>query len=180
MINANKKFTDTDIRVNCRLSYAHLFTPRAMDGGDPKYQATLLIDKKDTQAVQLLNEAVEAAKKLFVEKFGKISGKLKTTVYDGDEEFPDDENCAGMLVVRSSSKKQPGLKVLDSGMMVDALDESDLYSGCYAAVEINMFPYNAPSSKGISAGLNNVLKLEDGERLGGGGRSADDAFGDLC
>lgn len=179
MKNANKKFTDTDVRVNCRLSYAHLFAPRAMDGGDPKYQATLLIDKNDTEAVKLIRDAEEAAKKLFVEKFGKVSGKLKSTVYDGDEDFPDDPNCEGMLVVRTSSKRQPGLKVLDSGVLCDALTDADIYSGCYAAVECNFFPYNAPSSKGISAGLNNVLKLEDGERLGGSGRSAEEAFDDL-
>lgn len=180
MKNFAKKFTDTDVRVNCRLSYAHLFTPRAMEGGEPKYQATLLVSKDDTQAVKLIREAEEAAKKLYVEKYGKYSGKLKSVVYDGDEDFPDDANCENMIVIRTSSKTQPGLKVLDSGMLVDALDDSDLYSGCYAAVELNLFAYNTANSRGISAGLNNVCKLEDGERLGGGSRSADDAFGDLC
>lgn len=180
MKNANKKFTDTDVRVNCRLSYAHLFTPRAMEGGEPKYQATLLVDKNDTQAVKLIRDAEAAAKALFTEKYGKPTGKLKSVVYDGDEDFPEDANCENKLVVRASSKTQPGLKVLESGMLVDALDDSDLYSGCYAAVEVNFAPYSAPSSKGVSAFLNNILKLEDGERLGGGSRSADDAFGDLC
>lgn len=179
MKNANKKFTDTDIRVNCRLSYAHLFKPRSMDGGEPKYQATLLIKKQDKEAVALVRGAEEAAKKLFAERFGK-AGKLSSTVYDGDEDFPNDANCEGMLVVRASSKTQPGLKVLDGGILCDALSEEDLYSGCYAAVEINFFPYNNASKKGVSAGLNNVLKLEDGERLGGSSRSADDAFDDLC
>lgn len=180
MKNYAKKFTDTDIRVNCRLSYAHLFHPRSMDGGDPKYQLTLLVDKDDTVACKMIREAEEAAKKLFVEKFGRVTGKLKSVVYDGDEDFPDDANCENKLVIRSSSKNQPGLKVLDSGILTDALDESEIYSGCYGVVEINFFPYNSASSRGISAGLNNVLKLEDGERLGGGNRNADDAFGDIC
>lgn len=179
MKNANRKFSDTDVRINCRLSYANLFTPRSVNGSEPRYSCTLLVDKEDTQAVELVNGAVEAAKKLFKEKFGDYKGKLKSVVYDGDEDFPDDENCEGKLVIRASSKKQPGIKVLDSGMLVDALDEDEVYSGCFAAVELNFFPYNQPSSKGISAGLNNVLKLEDGARLGGGGRSADAAFEDL-
>jgi hypothetical protein len=33
---------------------------------------------------------------------------------------------------------------------------------------------------GISCGLNNVLKLEDGPKLSGSGLSADAAFGDLA
>jgi len=180
MKNFAKKFTDTDIRVNCRLSYAHLFTPRAMAGGDPKYQVTLLVDKDDEKAVSLIREAEEAAKKLYVEKYGKFSGKLKSVVYDGDEEFPNDANCENKIVVRTSSYTQPGLKVLEAGVLADALDDSDVYSGCYAVVEFNLFPYSQTNSKGISAGLNNVCKIEDGERLGGGSRSADDAFGDLC
>ena len=179
MKNANRKFTDTDVRVNCRLSYANLFTPRSVNGSEPRYSCTLLVDKGDPVAMKLVRDAEDAAKKQFKEKFGDYKGKLKSVVYDGDEDFPDDENCEGKLVIRTSSKKQPGIKVLDSGMLVDALDEDEVYSGCFAAVEVNFYPYNQQSGKGVSAGLNNVLKLEDGTRLGGGGRSADAAFEDL-
>ena len=64
-------------------------------------------------------------------------------------------------------------------MLVDALDEEDVYSGAYGAADINFFPYNSNGAFGISCGLNNIVKLEDGEKLGGTGLSADAAFGDL-
>ncbi len=35
------------------------------------------------------------------------------------------------------------------------------------------------AKKGVAAGLNNLIKTRDGERLSGG-RSADEDFGDLC
>ena len=53
-------------------------------------------------------------------------------------------------------------------------DSTRVYSGCYARVSLNMFPYDAAGNKGVSAGLNNVQFLRDGESLGGRSRAADD------
>lgn len=179
-MNVNKKFTDTNIRVNCRFSYAHVLSPRVDDRtGEKKYACCLLIDKKDTEAVKLVEDAVEAAKALYKERYGRPSGKLKTVAHDGDEERPDNPNYAGLLYINASSKSAPGVKVLESGVMVDALDDNDFYSGCYGAADINFYPFNKNGAFGISCGLNNVIKLKDGEKLAGG-MSADDAFSDLA
>ena len=180
MRNANKKFTATNVRVNCRFSYAHVFQPRKNEqSGKMKYDCCIVVDKDDKQAVQLIEEAVEGAKALYAEKFGKPKGKLKTVVHDGDDERPDDPTFANTIFVNASGERKPGVKVLDGGMLVDALDEEDFYSGCYGAADINFFPYNNSGSAGISCGLNNVVKLEDGPKLSGTGMSADAAFGDL-
>ena len=144
-----------------------------------KYDCCILVSKDDTQAIQLLNEAVEAAKALYKEKFGAPKGRLKTVVHDGDEDRPDDPTFANTMYFNAASERKPGVKMLDAGILVDCLDEEDFYSGCYGAADVNFFPYNASGSSGISCGLNNVLKLEDGEKLAGSGMSADQAFGDL-
>jgi hypothetical protein len=181
MKNVNKKFTDTNVRVNCRFSYCHVFQPRKNEqSGKMKYDCCIVVDKDDKQAVRLIEEAVEAAKALYTQKFGKPKGKLKTVVHDGDEDRPDDETFANKIFINASSERKPGVKMLDAGLLVDALDEEDFYSGCYGAADINFFPYNANGAMGISCGLNNVLKLEDGEKLAGTGLSADAAFGDLA
>ena len=73
-----------------------------------------------------------------------------------------------------------GTILLEGGLLVDALDDEDFYSGCYGAADINFFPYNNSGAMGISCGLNNVLKLEDGPKLSGTDLSADAAFGDLA
>ena len=63
-------------------------------------------------------------------------------------------------------------------MISEALDDSEFYAGAYGCVTVNMFPYNSNGNVGVGVGLNNVIKLEDGERLAGG-RSADEDFADL-
>lgn len=182
MANYNKKLTDTELRIYCRYSYLSVFKPRApKDGaGDPKYQCTCLVDKKDTAAVQMIREAEEAAKKLYREKFGKtLSPRAKNVIYDGDIDFPDNPECEGKLVIRSASKRKPVVQVMENGTRVDALDEEDVKSGDYGVAVINFYPYDSGSAQGITAGLNAILKLEDGEALGGGSFNADAAFGDI-
>ena len=91
MKNVNRAFTATNIRVNCRFSYAHVFQPRKNEqSGKMKYDCCIVVSKDDKQAVQLINEAVEGAKALYKEKFGAPKGRLKTVVHDGDEDRPDD------------------------------------------------------------------------------------------
>jgi hypothetical protein len=53
-------------------------------------------------------------------------------------------------------------------------DQSEFYSGCYGRASLTFYPYNAKGSKGIACGLNNLQKLEDGEKLGGGSSAASD------
>lgn len=179
MINANKLMPTGEIRANARFMFVNVFEPRTVGNGKPKYEVTLLIDKEDKEAVKLINDAIERAKEAFKEKFGAPRGKLKTWVLDGDEERPDDPNYAGKLFFSAKSDNKPVVKIRENGMLVDALDESEFYSGCYGAAVLRFFPYKTPdNAAGISCGLNAVIKLEDGPRMGGGGSSSN-AFDDL-
>ena len=53
------------------------------------------------------------------------------------------------------------------------LDEAQIYSGCKGKISFKIFAWSNKSSKawGYSAGLQNILKTADGERLGGGSNS---------
>ena len=181
MINANKLMPTGEIRINAQLSFTQwLFEARPGDNGKPgKYEVTLLIDKEDKDAIKLIDEAIERAKESYKEKFGAPRGKLKTWVRDGDEERPDDPNYAGKLYFTAKADRKPDVKIRENGMLVDALDASEVYSGCFGAAVVRFFPYKTPdNASGISCGLNAVIKLEDGPRMGGGGSSAN-AFDDL-
>lgn len=46
-------------------------------------------------------------------------------------------------------------------------DQEEFYSGCYGYASINFYPFNAKGNVGVAAGLNNVMKVKDGESLGG-------------
>lgn len=178
----NKEISETNIRIGeVRFSYANVFAPREQpNGGDPKYSVCVLIPKKDAKTVELVKEAIEAAKaKGKAEKWGgKVPGKLTMPLRDGDNEKPDDPTYEDMWFFNCSSKNKPGVKVLENGSVEDALDGEDFYSGCFGAVTVNFYPYDTSGNKGVGAGLNNLIKTRDGTRLSGG-RTADEDFGDL-
>ena len=57
-------------------------------------------------------------------------------------------------------------------------DEREFYSGCYGLASINFYVYDNKTNKGISAGLSSILKIKDGEPLGGAS-SAEADFKDV-
>lgn len=182
MAKFNKKIKDTSVRLGeVRFSYTAVFQPKKNDDGTPsKYGVCVIIPKEDTETVNLVKEAIDAAKQRGKhEKWGgKIPANVKSCLRDGDIDREDDEAFAGCYFLNASSRNKPGVKVLEDGIVSDALDEEDFYSGCYGAVTLDFFPYESSGNKGVGAGLNNVIKTRDGDRLSGG-RSADEDFADL-
>jgi hypothetical protein len=182
MAKFNKKIKDTSVRLGeVRFSYTAVFQPKKNDDGTPsKYGVCIIIPKEDTETVNLVKEAIDAAKQRGkLEKWGgKIPANVKSCLRDGDIDREDDEAFAGCYFLNASSRNKPGVKVLEDGVVSDALDEEDFYSGCYGAVTLDFFPYESSGNKGVGAGLNNVIKTRDGDRLSGG-RSADEDFADL-
>ena len=155
-----------------RFSYAHVFQPQAsQDGGTPKYSVSLIIPKSDTDTVNKINKAIEQAKTENAAVWGGTVPKgLKGGLRDGDAE-KDDPAYANSFFVNANSANKPG--VVDANMN-PIIDPSEFYSGCYGRASVTLYPYNASGTKGIAVGLNNVQKLEDGEKLGGGTSAAVD------
>lgn len=155
-----------------RLSYVHLNEPHAIEGNDPKYSVSVIIPKSETETLRAIKEAVEEAKESGKAKFGgKIPANLKTPLRDGDAERPDDEAYTGAFFLNASSKNKPG--VVDQNVH-PVLDATEVYSGCYARLTLNFYPFSNSGNKGIAAGLGNVQKLADGESLGGFTKAEDE------
>lgn len=173
MTNIKAKRTGTKVTTGkVRLSYAHLFEPHAIEGNEAKYSVSVIIPKSDTETLKAIKEAVNEAKEQGKGKFGgKIPANLKTPLRDGDAERPDDEAYKNCYFLNASSKNKPG--IVDANVQ-PILDATEVYSGCYARLTLNMYPFSASGNKGIAAGLGNVQKLEDGEPLGGFTRAEDD------
>lgn len=165
-----------------RLSYVNLFAPHAKQPGqEPKYSATLLIPKSDVATKQRIDTAIQAAVADGVSKWNGVKPpQIHFPIHDGDGVKPSDgmpfnAECKGHWVMTASSKATQKPDIVDINLN-PILNQSEVYSGCYARVSIRFFPYNANGKKGIGCGLGNVQKLEDGEPLAGG-RSASDDFG---
>ena len=154
-----------------RFSYLNVFSPRSIEGGDPKYSVTLLIPKSDKATIAKIKTAMEAAKTNYMAKNSgkKLPANLKHTMHDGDGERPNGgefgEECAGHYVMTVSSKNPPVIVYADKTPITDP---NELWSGCYGRAILNFYVYDTQGNKGISAGLNGIMKLYDGEPLGGG------------
>lgn len=157
-----------------RLSYANVWEPKSINGGDEKYSVSLVIPKSDKKTVNAINKAVDAA---IEEGIGKFGGKkpnkatLKLPLRDGDTERPEDEVYRDCYFVNANSTTAP--QIVDKKVQ-PILDRDEVYSGCYARVSITFYAFNSNGNKGIACGLGNIQKVKDGERLGGHTNAEDD------
>ena len=161
----------------CRLSYANIWQAKSINGGAPKYSASVLIPKSDTKTVAKVKAAIVAA---YEEGEGKLKGNgktapslasLKTPLRDGDTERPDDEAYAGHWFINANSNTAPG--VVDANRE-PIYDTSEIYSGVYARVSLSFYAFNSNGNRGIACALQNIQKVRDGEALGGKSKAEDD------
>jgi hypothetical protein len=157
-----------------RFSFVNVFEAKAFgEGQTPKYSVMLLIPKSDVGTIARIKKAIDAAaqKGLSTKFGGRLPAVLKTTLKDADKDTDQDgeifadkwDYTAGHYIINVSSKVQP--QIVDA-QLNPIINPAEFYSGCYGRASINFFAYNNNGNKGISAGLNNLQKLEDGESLG--------------
>lgn len=167
-----------------RLSYCHLdvpVPPRDNPNGEKKYSVTLLLPKSDVATYQDMLQSIEAAKQqgIAAKWNGACPPVLDPVIWDGDgvrrSGEPFGEECKGHWVVSAKTNVKPQVVGIDN--INCELAPNDVYSGMYARVTINFFPFNSNGNRGIACGLGNVLKTRDGEPLAGGASAAADFAG---
>ena len=187
MANTTKVSVPTRMTTGkVRLTYAFLWEPRKssddspdQDGGE-KYSCSLLIPKGDQATLAKYQAALQHAI-LLGEKKGywqanRLPSNLKLPIRDGDQECAEKgEEYAGHWFLNASSARKPHIVDLNRN---DIFDPSEVYSGCYARVCINLYPFNKKGNRGIACGLEAVQKVADGELLGTAPVSIEEAFGD--
>lgn len=154
-------------------SYVYVAKPRETnDGSEAKYSMQIIVPK-DSPLVAKIQEAV---KRVAVEKFGeKVKlGALKLPLRDGDaeREGKEYENC---YFFNANSSRRPGI-VNRRNEIADLDDiEEYCYSGATFHVSVNFFAYDFNGTKGVGAGLNNVMLRKKTPRLDGS-VTAEDEF----
>lgn len=158
-----------------RLSYAHIWEATVAKGStDAKFSVSLIISKDDKKNLAIIDNAVKAACELGKGKFGAAwPKKPKLPLRDGDDDNATEgiKDYEGCMFLSASSSKQPGIVDKNKQPIVN---EEEVYSGCYAYVAINFYPFNNKLT-GVAVGLNHIMKFKDGDRLDGR-VSADKAF----
>lgn len=166
-----------------RFTYCHLAEPHAVvEGQDKKYSINILIDKEDKETLARITKAYEQAVQEGTEKFGQsFKGKVtplkrepggsRGLVIDCDTDdrytAPEFKNKY-MIAAKSNKPVSVGYRKNGVTYAYSSKEEieENVYSGCYGAISFNVYPYNTVGT-GVAAGLNSVLKVKDGEPLGG-------------
>lgn len=166
-----------------RLSFVHLFKPYAFQPGqDEKFSTTILLPKTDAATKQRIDAAIAAAKQKGSNGNwnGVVPPVVPDPIRDGDgvkqDGTPFGAECKGHWVFTARSSADYPPEVVDR-MGNPIINQTDVYSGCYARVNVEFYPYNFNGKKGVGCSLGPVQKLRDGEALGGAAPTAAQAFG---
>lgn len=163
----------------CRLSYAgSLFAPRSAAEGAPKrYSCTLIFDKKDKPALEkwVRDCIVGEWKEKGLEK--AKAGLIKSPFLAGDGKEARNKETGEIhpglgpdkffIRVSANEDRPPAVRWKDPNKQET---ETNVYSGCYGKAVLNCFAWHHQANgDGISFGIQMFQRLQDGERLGGGG-----------
>ena len=169
-----------------RVHYPNVFTPRAQkEGQAAKYSVMAIWTPADFSAVDKkrwkeLKAAMNAASE---KRFGKVMKDLPRTfklgLRDGAEK-EDIEACGpGTIFANLTTKNAPGIIGPDGlKLSLEEGNDDEFYAGCYARATVNIYTYDN-EGKGLALGLNNLMKVKDGEVIEiGAQRNARDDFAD--
>lgn len=184
------------------LSFNDLFKPKSFEGsGDEKFSANILITP-DTKFIVggksiKLKALLKLCDKLFMEKTQKKSVKAGYDNWfvnkaDGSTtrkpyiSQKTDEYYAGVdedTYYLSGSKKaedcENGKMLVLDQLKQPITSPSKMYSGCIVSVVFDVYAYAGKKSKGVTASLEGIQKIADGERLGGERVNAIDDFDEV-
>lgn len=175
---------------------------KVADRGDPKYELTIAFPEDHPDYLEMYQACAEVA----MEKFGDdvdIDSDIELKFKDGNEEYEYYANkkneedrrdypfLKDMIIMKLRSKNP--IMVFDTrrrddrGVPVAIRDKDEIkdtiYSGCYVSLQLTFATYDAipdrnnPDAKpGVTAYPEQVCFVNDGERLGGGGKESGQGF----
>jgi hypothetical protein len=171
-----------------RVSFCNVWKPRK---DTDVYDITLILDQpkdmseKDKQRWNKLKELLSETKK---EKWPKSSTPVGCPIrtgkgYKTDEFFSDPldidkytEYKDKIVIKATSYGRQPEIIGPDKEEIINI---ADFYSGCYAILSLTAFAYDKNGKKGVSFGVQHIMKVKDGTPFVGNAGKAAEAFGEV-
>lgn len=153
-----------------RGSFINVFTPRKNEQSQKDEWSIKMIFDRDadlSELKKLIDEAI-------MEKWGTNPPKnLKLPLKDGNlsdlDKYPEDANK--YIASAKSTIAPPG--VVDRQLQ-PIMEAKEVYSGCYLRASVTAYAYDHKLNKGVSFGLRNVMKWDEGEPLAGTTKPEDD------
>ena len=167
-----------------RMNFAHVFTPDSFDDkSEPKYSVILAFPKSDKALYNKVQKAIDECVEKAKAKYGGALPKKFNVIeiVDGDD-WDEKFDLSEYYTLKASSSYKPEVvkksKVMGKVQLVPIENEEEFYSGCYGFASVTFYAYDTGVSKGVTCGLNSLLKSRDGEKLGSSGSAAAD-FADV-
>lgn len=157
------------------VAFPHVFTPQPPFDStkEAQYGLILLWDADSEKLTKLRKAIVDTATEKFGAKAAQMleKGQLRSPLRNGDDK-EDLDDFHGKVYMNIKSNEKPQVVGQD---IEPLMSQMDFYGGCFARADIYLFAYDKAGNKGVSAILNSIQKLDDGERKSGR-RSAEQAF----
>ena len=155
-------------------SFPYLFEKSDYTG---KYGMSIPIPESDKEFMKKIKTLIGNAAE---NKWGKasrkkIGKKIVSPLRNGNDEKGDDEVYQDTIFFSANTGKRPG--VVDKALQ-PIMDQDEIYPGCVVRASVNFFGYDYKGKKGVACGLQNVMKVRDGEQIGGSSNPEDD-FGEF-
>lgn len=158
-------------------SYSFLVSPRPVGNlQEGQYGAELIIT--DPETISLIKQYTkEVAQTAITSAWGKVPKALGKPYRLGNE---DKEREAGAFILRTNSPKfQPSILIRDlrtgRAHHITEDEKDEIYSGMLADVDVTFKPWAVGGKFGVTAYLNAVCKVGDGEPFASTG-SLEDSF----
>lgn len=165
-----------------KVIFPNVLTPKENDRGDEVYSLTMLFGDAENNAElkRLKNYCIKFAKEnMSPDELKKLRSKglFKMPFKDGNEKdtekYPYYENAA---LCEAKSRFRPA--IIDKKGR-ELITEDDFYAGCVARAQVSAYIWSYKNKKGVGLNIDAVLKVSDGEKLGGSAPSANDIFKDF-
>lgn len=192
-IAATKVVFGTTAGKLVRFSYLNVFRPR-MNAQNKKeeYSVQVMIPKTNVEDYKAAVAAVEEQKKAFWPN-GRTPPRMHNPIKDGDKDVNqkgEPLNVPGHWVIsakcaafddKGAPQAAPGVVGTTRGTdgKLKPLTESEVKSGDWGRVSVNFKGY-VKGDGGVGVYLSNLQKVQDGDPLGSGRKSAADEFADFA
>jgi len=164
------------------VTFPQVWHKKAFKEGDAgRYSLTALFkpadftDKEKVQWKALVDACNEVAKKEWKKSYAEArdAGGYTLPFHKGDSENKWDRGPGIIFCTLAAVINRPGIIAADGTTHLTEDGEDQFYSGCYARASVN--PY-VPKGwrKTMAIGMNNLQKLDEGERLDSRSNAEDD------
>lgn len=193
MTNKAKR-DDVVVLKNVRLSFPHLFEPRAsIENGPKKYRAAFLMDPETDSGkenIKKLKAAIDNAC-LGIWKTKEKADKIRARLDSDRSGLREGDDCAntegdvyvgyeGMMVISATNGRKPKVLRRDKSH-IDSTEAAEIYAGCYVNAVVSIWATNQEKhgGNGIFATLEIVQFSKHGEPFGAAELDEDEYLEDM-